>query len=97
MIGLERQGDVNRRAAELGYWLGVDYWGQGIATEAIDAISRWAMDALDLVRIFAQPYADNMGSCRALEKAGFVQEGTMRCSAIKDGVIRNQRLYARVR
>jgi RimJ/RimL family protein N-acetyltransferase len=36
-------------------------------------------------------------ACRALEKAGFVQEGTMRCSAIKDGVIRNQPLFARVR
>ncbi|HEY0799275.1 MAG TPA: GNAT family N-acetyltransferase [Steroidobacteraceae bacterium] len=97
VIGLDRQSDVNRCSAELGYWVGVDYWGQGIATEAIGAISRWAMDALDLVRIFAQPYADNVGSCRALEKAGFVQEGMMRCSAIKGGVIRDQRLYARLR
>ena len=96
-IGLERQSDVNRCAAELGYWLGVDYWGQGITTEAIEAVVRWGMDALQLERIFAQPLADNVASCRVLEKAGFVLEGTLRHSAIKDGVIRDQRLYASVK
>jgi RimJ/RimL family protein N-acetyltransferase len=96
-IGVERQSDVNRCAAELGYWLGVQYWGQGIATDAIKAITPWAMDALDLQRIFAQPFADNVASCRALEKAGFTLEGTMRRCAIKDGAIRDQCLYAWVR
>jgi [ribosomal protein S5]-alanine N-acetyltransferase len=96
-IGLDRQSDVNRCTAELGYWLGVQYWGQGIATDAIKAITPWAMDALDLQRIFALPFADNAASCRALEKAGYVLEGTMRRCAIKDGVIRDQRLYAWVR
>lgn len=96
-IGVERLSDVNRCAAELGYWLGFDYWGQGIATDAIKAVTRWAMEALDLQRIFAQPFAENLGSCRALEKAGFVLEGTLRHSAIKDGVLRDQRLYAQIR
>jgi RimJ/RimL family protein N-acetyltransferase len=96
-IGLERQGDVNRIAAELGYWLGVEYWGRGIASEAIAAVSSWALYTQDLQRIFAQPYADNVASCRALEKAGFLLEATLRRSAIKEGVIRDQRMYARVR
>ena len=95
-IGLERQHDVHRLTAELGYWLGVDYWGRGIATEAISAVAAWAFDALSLKRVFAQPYADNRASCRALEKAGFTLEGTLRHSAIKDGVLRDQRVYARL-
>jgi len=96
-IGLERQHDVHRLTAELGYWLGCDYWGRGIATQAIAAVTTWAFEALDLRRVFAQPYADNVASCRALEKAGFALEGTLRHSAIKDNVVRDQRMYARLR
>jgi ribosomal-protein-alanine N-acetyltransferase len=96
-IGLERQHDVHRLTAELGYWLGHEYWGRGIATQAIAGVTAWAFDSLDLQRVFAQPYADNLASCRGLEKAGFVLEGTLRRSAIKAGVIRDQRMYARLR
>lgn len=96
-IGLDRQHDVHRLSAELGYWLGCEYWGRGIATQAIAGVTAWAFDSLDLQRIFAQPYADNLASCRALEKAGFLLEGTLRRSAIKAGIIRDQRMYARLR
>jgi len=96
-IALEQQHDVHRLTAELGYWLGCDYWGRGIATQAIAAVTAWAFEGLDLQRIFAEPYADNLASCRALEKAGFTLEGTLRRSAIKDGVVRDQHMYARLR
>jgi ribosomal-protein-alanine N-acetyltransferase len=96
-IGLERQHDVHRLTRELGYWLGFDYWGRGIASQAIAGVTAWAFEALDLQRVFAQPYADNVASCRALEKAGFTLEGTLRHSAIKDGVVRDQCMYARLR
>jgi ribosomal-protein-alanine N-acetyltransferase len=96
-IALERQHDVHRLTAELGYWLGFDYWGRGIATQAIEGITTWVFETIDLQRVFAQPYADNLASCRALEKAGFALEGTLRHSVIKDGVIRDQRMYAQVR
>jgi RimJ/RimL family protein N-acetyltransferase len=95
-IGLERLTDVHRLSGELGYWLGVDYWGRGLATEAITAVTSWALNTLNLKRVFAQPYADNLASCRALEKAGFAFEGTLRHSAIKEGVLRDQRMYARL-
>jgi ribosomal-protein-alanine N-acetyltransferase len=96
-VGLERQHDVHRLTAELGYWLGHQYWGRGIATQAIAGVTAWAFHSLDLQRVFAQPYADNVASCRALEKAGFTLEGTLRRTAIKDGVVRDQRMYARLR
>jgi [ribosomal protein S5]-alanine N-acetyltransferase len=95
-IGVERQHDVHRLCAELGYWLGQDYWARGIATQAIIAVTAWAFETLGLQRIFALPLADNLASCRVLEKAGFVLEGTLRHSAIKEGVIRDQRMYAKL-
>lgn len=96
-IGLLLQTDVNRRSAEIGYWLGVPYWGRGVASEALTMVSEWALAAFDLLRLYAQPFADNRASCRVLQKAGYVLEGTLRCSAVKDGLIRDQCLYAKVR
>jgi [ribosomal protein S5]-alanine N-acetyltransferase len=96
-IGLELLSDVERVSAELGYWLGERYWNRGIVTEAVREVTAEAFRRLDLTRIFALPFADNIGSIRVLEKAGFVLEGTLRQSAIKDGTIRDQRLYAAYR
>lgn len=95
-IGLKLNADVERCSAELGYWLGEPFWGQGLVTGAVQHITQWAIDAFDLTRVFAVPFAWNPASCRVLEKAGFVREGIMRRSAIKDGQILDQYLYAYV-
>jgi len=95
-VGLQPMTDVNRRSAEIGYWLGAAYWGRGIATEAVALVTDWAFGAHGLLRIFAQPFAANLASRRVLEKAGYQLEGTMRRSAVKDGEIRDQCLYARL-
>ena len=95
-VGLQLMADVNRRSAEIGYWLGAAYWGRGIATEAVTLVTDWAFDAHGLLRIFAQPFSTNLASRRVLEKSGYELEGTMRCSAIKDGEVRDQCLYARL-
>ena len=60
------------------------------------AVHNRAFQAHRLLRIFATPFADNLASRRVLEKAGFTLEGTMRRSAMKDGVVRDQALYARL-
>ena len=96
VIGLILQHDINRLSAEIGYWIGTAYWGKGIATAAVTALTKWSMDELKMVRLFATPFADNTASRRVLEKAGYVREGVMRKSAIKDGQIRDQVLYAYV-
>ena len=41
-IGLHLQRDVNRRSAEMGYWLGEPFWGQSIATEVVRALAKYA-------------------------------------------------------
>jgi RimJ/RimL family protein N-acetyltransferase len=96
-VGLQLGTDVERISAELGYWLGAPFWGRGIMTEAVRAFVDDSFDRFSLRRIFALPYAHNPASCRVLEKAGFQLEGTMRQSAIKEGRVSDQRLYARVR
>ena len=86
-IGLHPQGDVARLSAEIGYWLGEPHWGRGIMTAAVKALSRYGFSELGLVRIYAAVFEWNPASMRVLEKAGFVQEGRLRRSVIKDGKV----------
>lgn len=96
-ISLHPGTDIERIGAELGYWLGESFWGRGIATSAIRLVTDYAFNKKRLERVFAVPFTTNVASCRALEKAGYEREATMRRSAIKDGRIVDQYLYARVR
>jgi ribosomal-protein-alanine N-acetyltransferase len=96
-VGVTLKQDVHRLTAELGYWLGEPYWGKGIMTEAVGKFTEYAFEAFDLKRIYAEAYATNVTSCRVLEKAGFEFEGRLRSSAIKDGVVLDQLLFARIR
>ena len=66
---------------------------RGIATAAVRALTSWSMDQLGLIRLFAIPFAHNVASCRVLGKAGYVREGLLRKSAIKDGHVLDQVLY----
>jgi [ribosomal protein S5]-alanine N-acetyltransferase len=93
-IGIEMHGDVERVSAEIGYWLGESVWGRGIATEALKAVTADAFRRFDITRLYALPFADHAASVRVLEKAGYVREGHLRRSAIKNGTIRDQLLFA---
>jgi RimJ/RimL family protein N-acetyltransferase len=61
--------------AELGYWMGVPYWGRGFATEAAGAVMAFGFETLRLHRIFASHFAGNIASKRVLEKIGMRHEG----------------------
>ncbi len=93
-IGFRLHSDVERISAELGYWLAEPFWGRGITTEAVRALTGYAMRRHGLKRVYAVPYEWNAASCRVLEKAGYVLEARMRKSAVKDGRIVDQFLYA---
>lgn len=95
-IGLGLQTDVNYRSSEIGYWLGEPFWGRGIATAALSALTDYAFAHYDLIRLFAYVFEWNPASMRVLEKAGYTYEGRLRKSATKDGKIVDQILYAKV-
>src|SRR5712691_11561594 len=86
-IGFVPHSDVERVSAEIGYWLGEPFWGRGIVTEALVAMTKHAIETHELTRVYAVPFAWNTASCRVLEKAGYVLEARLRRSAIKDGQV----------
>ena len=93
-IGFMPHKDVERFSAEIGYWLAEPFWGRGITTQALRAVTRYAIETTNLFRVYAVPYAWNDASFRVLEKAGYVLEGRIRKSAFKDGRVVDQLLYA---
>ena len=79
------QTDVHRHTAEVGYWVGEPYWGQGLATDAIRTMAKYAFETLTFRRLQAGVFATNPASARVLEKAGFRLEGTAVDGAYKNG------------
>ena len=96
-IGIVLGEDVYRRSAEVGYWLGEPFWGQGIATEALSLIAPYAFQAFSLTRLYAGVFENNPASGRVLEKAGFTLESRMRKAVVKEHQIMDQLLYVMVR
>jgi RimJ/RimL family protein N-acetyltransferase len=93
-IGFVLHPDVERVSAEIGYWLAEPFWGRGIVTDALIAVTGYAIETHQLTRIYAVPFAWNSPSCRVLEKAGYVLEARLRNSAVKDGKLTDQLQYA---
>lgn len=96
-IGLQPQEDVHRQSAEIGYWLAEPYWGQGIATRAVRAMTEYTFAKTPVVRLYAMVFAWNPASARVLEKAGYVLEGRLRKSVLKDNELIDQLVYATLR
>jgi len=94
LIGLIFQKDVYRKSAEIGYWLGEAFWGQGIATKAVESIVQYAFEDLKLIRIFAGAFEYNVGSMNVLEKNGFQKEGIARMAVFKNGKFWDEHRYA---
>ena len=93
-IGIFRQGNIHSQTAELGYYIAEEYWGKGIMTEAVKQICEYVFDNSDIIRIYAEPFAYNIASCRVLEKVGFQYEGTLRSNAVKNGKVIDMEMYS---
>ena len=93
-IGIHPQADINRMNAEMGYWLAEPYWGQGIISHAIKQMVAYTFENWDINRIFARPFGTNIGSQRALEKAGFVLEARFEKTILKNGEYLDELVYA---
>jgi [ribosomal protein S5]-alanine N-acetyltransferase len=96
-IGIVTKTDIYRRNFEIGYFLSEEFWGKGIATRAIKAATSYAFRQFDVVRTYAEPFSDNTGSRRALEKAGYRLEATLKNNVIKNGLIKDSCIYSVLR
>lgn len=96
-IGAFRQKNIHKHTAEIGYYIAEEYWGKGLMTEAVKQICSYIFDKSNIVRIYAEPFSYNKASCRVLEKAGFLYEGTLRSNAIKNGKTIDMLMYSRLK
>lgn len=93
-IGAFRQSNIHFRTAEIGYYLGEPYWGKGYGTSAVKQMCEYIFQHTDIIRLYAETFADNIGSCRILEKCGFELEGILRKNAVKNGVVLDMKMYS---
>lgn len=89
--------DIYRKNVEIGYYLGEEYWGKGIMSKTIKAFVKYLFINFDINRIYAEPFERNIGSRKALEKAGFKLEAILKKNIIKNGTIENSCIYAILR
>ena len=94
-IALQRQVDVYRKTAELGYFIGEPYWNKGITTRAVNLICDYGFRELDIVKIFSGIFEYNIPSQRVLERCGFVREAILKDDVFKNGKIWDEYRYAK--
>lgn len=95
-IGINR---INRRmkSAEIGCWIGKPYRGQGLMTEAMVAVLRYAFSTLGLKRVYAHVFVENKASRKLVERCGFTREGCLRASHLHRRRWRTTYLYSILR
>jgi ribosomal-protein-alanine N-acetyltransferase len=85
------------KRAELAYWVGQPFWGQGFATEAARRIVQFGFDDLDLNRIFAAAMTKNPRSYNVMSKIGMNEEGTFPQHVLKWGIYEDLVFYGMVK
>jgi RimJ/RimL family protein N-acetyltransferase len=93
-IGIVLHTDIERITAELGYFIGENYWNRGIMTEAVKQMTEYAFAYFPLRKIYATPFDFNTASQKVLEKAGFEREAILKQAAIKNGKIIDLHYYS---
>ncbi|MCW5517903.1 GNAT family N-acetyltransferase [Muriicola sp. Z0-33] len=91
-IGIHPQDDVYRFSAEIGYWIGEPYWGQGLATAALQLIINYGFETLGMSKLYAGCFEFNKASQKVLVKAGFRRE-----AILKKAVFKNDSFYDEIR
>ena len=94
MGGINAMVNTRHARAELGYWLGYEFWNQGFMSEAARAVVNWGFYQLKLHRIEASCYIENPGSYRVMEKCGMQREGLLRGYLLKNGEFKDLYTYA---
>ena len=96
-IGFVLGQDIHKKSIELGYWLSEEYWGQGIASEAVKAMVDYAFAHFQVNRIWASVFSGNEASERVLLKNGFLHEATLKQSIFKNNVYIDELIFSMLR
>lgn len=85
----------NNKTRMIGYAISENYWGKGLATEAVQAVLRFGFQKLNLDLISAYCYPSNERSKKILKKCGFEYEGLLRLAEQRyDGVVLDNECYS---
>jgi len=96
-VGIILKDGIRRRTAEIGYWLGEEFWGRGIATGALKAMTDYAFSHFGIVRIQASVFDWNHASMWVLEKVGFHREAVLKSNVTKDQHLMDEYIYSLIR
>lgn len=97
VISFFPQSDIYRLTAEIGYWLGEPFWGKGIMTAAVKAMTEHIFRSFDIVRLYAGVLEGNTASAKVLEKCGFTCDCLLVNAAFKEGKLVNEYRYGLVK
>lgn len=86
--------DQEHAQAELSFWLAAKFWGQGYMSEALKPVLEFGFEVLNLNRLYAYHLVRNLGSCKVLQKNGFLEEGVLRQRVRKWGVFEDVKMWA---
>jgi len=86
-VGFTLKEDVYRKNIEVGYFIAEEYWGKGVATEAVRQLIEYIEKNFDVVRIYAEVFEHNKASMKVMQKNGFYLECIRKKSVIKNGTI----------
>lgn len=86
--------DVYRKSAEIGYFIGEDYWQKGIASAAVKLITNYGFEQLQLCRIHTGVFEFNHASMRVLEKCGYKKEGIFKKAIFKENKLWDEHRFA---
>ena len=89
--------DVFRLSAEMGYFIGAPFWGNGIASEAIKLMVDYSFKTFEIIRIEAGVFSFNKASMRVLEKNDFHLESIKKDAVIKNGVILDDYIWVKLK
>jgi RimJ/RimL family protein N-acetyltransferase len=96
-IGIRPQNGWREHLGEIGYWVGEDYWGKGIATAALLQMTEYGFNTRHFRKLYATALAPNIASMRVLEKCGYRREGILKVEVHKKGTYFDIHHFARHR
>lgn len=88
---------LKKKSAEIGYWVAKPYWGNGIASDALNKFTSLIFERTDLVRLYASVFEGNVASAKVLEKCGFTLEAVLEKAIYKNTEYFNELHYGKVR
>lgn len=94
-IGVFLKDDVYKKTLEVGYFIGEQYWGKGVATKAVELMLGYIPSHFEVVKIYAEVFEHNKASMRVLEKNGFTLESKRIKSIYKNNLLLNDQVWVK--